>query len=540
MNVYSREEFAAVPRNAEDVELYIYRPYGEDEGGLTDADLGQLAPLTALRRLELGEAYGVSDAGLKAVAAAHPALERLSLRVAPEITGKGLGALGQLPIEDLTLWGAKRVGSLSGIAGLPLRRLEVRDCRRLGVGALASVADFRDLDEIEFVQQAVDQGVLAAVASLPKLRRLFIYSQELEPEALCGLAGAPALEELVVHRAISPAEANTLAQLPALRALKLRVKTAEGLSHLAPLEGQVEDVSVFFEDYPDVPESLLEELVATLPSLRGLHLGELGFTSRQSSFGERGFEIVSRLGELRRLALRRLGAFKNDVVAPIAALSKLESLNLNGMYKLTAGVFKTLAELSALRHLELGSVEATDGALKKLQKLPALETLCISKGKKVGDKGLLHLAGVPSLKRLQVYYYVDQIGDAGVKALAGMPQLEELWMDMGQVTDAAWEALGQAPALRRFALNSSRSTVSDAQLAAIGASQTLETFDIGVYPSLELSDAGLEGLIAAPALHSVDVRGGSWSPAALTRARDEGVYVTRRGNPWTFERHIDV
>ena len=28
MNVYSREEFAAVPRNAEDVELYIYRPYG--------------------------------------------------------------------------------------------------------------------------------------------------------------------------------------------------------------------------------------------------------------------------------------------------------------------------------------------------------------------------------------------------------------------------------------------------------------------------------------------------------------------------------
>ncbi|MCB9795762.1 MAG: hypothetical protein H6741_23960 [Alphaproteobacteria bacterium] len=539
MNVYSLDELSALPPDAEQVDLFIYRPSDQKTGGLSDAMLPRLAGFSALRGVELGEAYEVSDKGLVAFAKAHPELERLSLRVAPEISAKGLGAIGSLPLEDLTLWTMPKLGSLTPIAGLPLRRVVVRGCKRLNAGALTSLSDFRDLDEIELINQPVDQALLEALATLPRLRRLTIIGDKVEPEALCGLAGAPALETLYVRRAMSPAEVLALSGLPALRELRLFVRSEGGLAHLAPLRGRVEDCSVFFMDYPDVPEPLLAELVDVLPDLHGLHLGELGFYGRKASFDERGIAHVGRLTELRRLALRRLGPFKNEAIEPIEALGKLESLTLNGMYKLTAGALKTVSALGGLKHLDLGPIPPSDASLKKLQALTALETLSISQGKKVGDKGLVHLSGIPSLKRLELYYYVGAIGDGGVEALSRLPALEELWMDMKDVTVAAWEALGRAPALKRFALNSSSSTVTDDCVQAISASETLESFAVGVYPSLQLSDAALDALGRAPAMQRVDIRGG-FSAEARERARQAGIYLTGRGNPWSFERHIDV
>ncbi|MCB9744736.1 MAG: hypothetical protein H6740_19230 [Alphaproteobacteria bacterium] len=532
MYIGRRHQLPAVPSDVERLRLHIVynRSGNSDGGGLDDGDLDALARFPRLIDVELEKACVFGDAAMARFVEAHPRVQRLTLAGASQLGTPGLAALARLPLTRLTLKDCAQAGWLEQLSGLSLRALRLVRCEGLSPEALRRLAVFRDLDELVLDGQLVDQDVLEAVASLPGLRCLRLYNRTVWRGALRGLAEARSLEELVVRRPLAPEEAAVLAQLPKLRRLTCTVSSGEGARPLSPLSGAVEDITLAFEDYPRVPERLLIELSHTLPGLRGLDIGHLDAYARKVSFPPEALRHVGELTSLRRLALRWLGRFGNADLAPLARLEQLEVLQISRVAGLTMGFFQTLAELRSLRDLDLSDPAPTDASLKRLQALTALETLSLWSGKKLSDKGLAHLTRVPTLKRLRVNDWPSQIGDAGVQVLAALPALEVLHLSTAALSEAAWLALGRAPSLRELGLIRGAARLSDSSLRALGASQTLERLELGPGFDLSVSDAGLDALLAAPALRLVDLRGAGFSQAALARAQQGGVYVSGEGS----------
>ncbi len=97
-----------------------------------------------------------------------------------------------------------------------------------------------------------------------------------------------------------------------------------------------------------------------------------------------------------------------------------------------------IAELKALRILNLPHAEFTDAGLAWLKELPLLEQLRFG-SPRVTDAGMKTIAEFPALKRLHLINV--PITDAGLAPLAGIQQLESLYIDGSQISDAAFEDL---------------------------------------------------------------------------------------------------
>jgi hypothetical protein len=86
-------------------------------------------------------------------------------------------------------------------------------------------------------------------------------------------------------------------------------------------------------------------------------------------------------------------------------------------------------------------------------------------GTEAGDEDLIHLKGIPDLRRLDLEW--TSVTDAGVKSLTEHKSLERLDLQETQVTDNGLQYVGQLKGLRILLLGSiaGNSAIRDAGLA---------------------------------------------------------------------------
>jgi hypothetical protein len=180
---------------------------------LTDAGL---APLPAsLRRLELAQT-AISSAGLTALLARTPQLERLGLAGCANLDGATAAALA---------------------ARESLRQLDLREARWLGAEELRAIGGLPKLEALDLSGVALDSETLGGLDGAATLRRLSLNGCGALPKtAGQTLSSLEALERLDLSGAhLNPEDFEHLATLSNLRQLDLSSSLSVGVSALREL-----------------------------------------------------------------------------------------------------------------------------------------------------------------------------------------------------------------------------------------------------------------------------------------------------------------
>lgn len=131
--------------------LYVFGP--------PDPDLARFGQLPHLRRLELSQGRR-----LQTTRGVGP------VRFLGLYQQGGLSELAELPaLEELAIEGARKLGAIDAVAGLPLRRLTLANC-----GDIASLAPLAGMDTLEelfaWESTRILDGDLSVLLTLPRLR----------------------------------------------------------------------------------------------------------------------------------------------------------------------------------------------------------------------------------------------------------------------------------------------------------------------------------------------------------------------------------
>ena len=140
------------------------------------------------------------------------------------------------------------------------------------------------------------------------------------------------------------------------------------------------------------------------------------------------------------------GQMTDAVLARIAGLEHVTSLQLGGSKALTDDGVRQLARMPQLRHLDLSGTQITDRGLEVLRALPALESLSLS-WTRVTDAGCAHLARCEGLQHVDLS--ATSTGDGAIQALTGKPMLRH-FRSGGAVTDAGVPLLHQFPVFKTW------------------------------------------------------------------------------------------
>jgi len=149
--------------------------------------------------------------------------------------------------------------------------------------------------------------------------------------------------------------------------------------------------------------------------------------------GDEEFRLMPELPNLRRMWVHSEVQGLSDAVLPlIARYRKLETLQFDGS-EFTNDGLKHLAGLTSLRTLDLHYCQPiTDDGLQHLAALTALEDLDLSDIELTG-RGLDALRALPRLRRLNLEG--TRIREFGLGNLVGVPALEHLRISDGEVAD---------------------------------------------------------------------------------------------------------
>jgi hypothetical protein len=153
--------------------------------------------------------------------------------------------------------------------------------------------------------------------------------------------------------------------------------------------------------------------LATLPGLAHVH----ALTVREVHVSDAGLRHLAGLHELDQLTLERL-----DVHGPGLAHLRglpLVMLSLHGSPVDDAGL-AYLADLPALRHLDLGATRVTAASLAGLARFPALRSVDLG-GASIDDDALRELASLPALEWLDLAD--TDVSEQGLAELERLPAL---------------------------------------------------------------------------------------------------------------------
>lgn len=185
-------------------------------GAIHLENLGALARLTKLKRLDACFSYSFGDAGLKHVARLRD-IEQLDL-VQCSITDAGLAAtLGLTQLRRLNL-SCNDVSS-DGLRHLqPLRRLEALDLEGTNVADLAQLGDKPRLTELDLAATLVDNDAVAALRRFPDLSRLTLRNTNVDDRVVETLVALPRLSyvDLSATRVTDLGEQSLSEKLPKL------------------------------------------------------------------------------------------------------------------------------------------------------------------------------------------------------------------------------------------------------------------------------------------------------------------------------------
>ncbi len=201
----------------------------------------------------------------------------------------------------------------------------------------------------------------------------------------------------------------------------------------------------------------------------------------------------------------------------IKGLSGLESLFLGGTYAgpcpLMGQGLVNLQSMTKLRWLMLDFTSITDDHLAQLKSLKALETLSLHRNNQLNGEGLVHLKDLTSLRELR--FYVTPIRDFALAHIRHMKSLEELSLQSTQVTDEGLVHLQGLPRLKKLILPRQ---IGDEGLAHIRGLTSLQ--ELLVYGE-DITDVGLAHLKDLPSLKTLGLLSAKITGDAVERLRKD-------------------
>jgi formylglycine-generating enzyme required for sulfatase activity len=215
-----------------------------------------------------------------------------------------------------------------------------------------------------------------------------------------------------------------LREFPALTNVDLsytRVSGA-GLEHLAPLKGLL---SLYLHEIEPGPTGLRH-----LRSLGNLERLLLGGVLRVT---DADVEAIAALPKLQVLELNAQGLTDPDAaLKKLAALRELRDFQFVGPARVTEAGFAHVAKLTALTHLNLSLTGITDRSLAALRPLQKLEVLHLG-GAAISNAGAAEFRQFPRLKFIGLSG--ESFGDAGLEPLKDLKPLTSLVVSGTKVTD---------------------------------------------------------------------------------------------------------
>lgn len=336
---------------------------------------------------------------------------------------RNLAQLSDLPRDTLALKLVAEDGALLELLPeLPaLQRLDLSDLEPAGFEVVTATGLVRVAERVPALRELdlgghwrdLDGAWLAPLAALPRLERLSLAYAQVAGVAADTLAAMPSLRhlDLSLDQTLTPAALATIVRgLPGLRSLSLRgcaglavADAGRGAAALSP--------------------------VAELRQLEELDLGYL----LRADLDPRGRVTKGSLAPI-TMTIRMVQAALADgvgteavvdprVLAAVADLPKLRTLNLDGALALSPGDLRSIARLTQLRDLSLAHANIDDAVLRALP--VSLRRIALS-FTAIDDRQLAELAQrLVELRALDVDDCA-KVGDDGVRAALLARELEEL------------------------------------------------------------------------------------------------------------------
>ena len=270
---------------------------------------------------------------------------------------------------------------------------------------------------------AVSDADLEATAKLQDLLAVCSEQESVAEPGLKHLLKRPNLMILGLDSpSITDAGMDAVGQLSALQILSLRgtTLTDAGVGRLRSLDHL---------KWLDLRESNVTDLEYGFLSAT-CHLDELWIG--QSRLTDKGLEAIARIKSLRILYL--IDTKVTDAgLKHLAKNSSLRKLYVGGPGVTDQGI-QEIAGLP-LEELSLYQSAVTDEGMEIVSRMRTLHTVNLSGSKKIGDRGVMHLARMPRLKGLDLCE--SSVTVEGLQPLKGLKQLDYLFLLQ---TPAALEA----------------------------------------------------------------------------------------------------
>ena len=240
-------------------------------------------------------------------------------------------------------------------------------------------------------------------------------------------------------------------------------------------------------------DALMEAVAAGAPppgTAYTVHSKENRIAPRRRMTATEWDELIGVIKERRITGLDANGLMTDVVLARIAELDHVTSLNLGGSRELSDDGLLHLARMPQLQHLDLSEYPGgrlTDRGLEVLRHLPNLKTFEMTWQAGISDAGVGNLRFCDQLERVNLMG--SPTGDGAIRALGGKPRLHNF--SSGKlVTDAGLPLLHDFPLLKRW--HGREMTSGDTEAAAHGAHLLID----GPFSNQGLASlAGLEGVV---------------------------------------------
>jgi len=473
-----------------------------------EAGCAQIARLKSLEALMVVSDGSLSDNGLRDLVRHLKDLKSfryLKLR-GTQLTDAGLAHLRELDsLESLFLSSDKMTGS-----------------------GFTHLAELPALKEIEFWSKTIDDTALAHLAKSTSLKYLGPMSPRITDAGMAHLAGLKSLESLnLFGLRIGDAGVRHLSQLTSLRALNLDMTrvTDSGMAHLAKLTS-LEGLSL--------PRGITDAGLVNLRDLTRMkslsarfryagggleplrHMHSLVSLTLPNNITDEDLAILDGMPALKTLVFRS-SLVTNQGMKHLASCRSLGYLALMGTEGITSSGLVHLRGLPITR-LSLRPCQVDEARLTPLLDLPQLQTLTIHSDS-LRDDDLATIGKLTGLRQFEIR--CKTISDRGIAHLASLPSLRQLHMD-GSATDRGLSHLVKLKGLRYLEIHGDFSERGLQQLEKLKLLSYLS-----IYTHDEPNPAVLQNLRRKlPRLRGIDVR-----PNSAPRTNFSGARGAMMGAP---------
>jgi len=370
-------------------------------GGISDGAMERLSRVSHITHLHLGDSKGLTDEGVRYLAA-MPQLQELTL-----------GGWNS-PITDRGLEALRHLGELRSF----------QMCWTQGISDIgaANLAFCDRLESVNLLGTPTGDGVVRALAAKRHLRRLKTGRYVTD-------SGLRFLHQFPIFKTWHGGEIKYALMSNEVEPNHVHIDgpfTDAGLAGMAGLDGVF--ALSFFQHSPAFTAAGLEPLQ---------HLPNLGFLGCQEEHcDDEGMRHIAAIPRLRMLMGQ--SAVAGD--SGFAALSRSQTLEYfwgRNCPNLTGRGFAALASMPALRGIAVSCRNVDDAALSTLPRFPALREIMPMD---VSDAGFRHIGRCEHLEALWCMYCQDT-GDAATEQIAGLSRLKTYYAGKTRITDRSLEIL---------------------------------------------------------------------------------------------------